>query len=185
MIKTSLITIWNLLDPVYYSLSNLKQINSKTIQKSIFRVRLTKYKGPNYTLSDGTVIKRNDLLVKIHLYNIKILKEIKTIDNNVKKALLVYKYVKESLPDLVVYINNHVCKDDIKAIIGITTLEKGTKRLGFDSFPITSPFYKWFKQLSWLPLTYLFSYKVKNHYPVYLFMSKQQLSNKYGQKAKV
>ena len=145
-----IISIWDLIDPLYYHCTRLTYLPPK--EDNIFRVRLTKYKGRNMVLSDGTQINKNDTLVKIHLHNVRLLKEFKNMNSEMKKAKMIYYYVKRSLPGIDIYIQNHPHSNEIKGIIGITTLNKGCERLGFEIFDISHPIYKWFKQITFLPI---------------------------------
>ncbi|WP_338453018.1 hypothetical protein R4Z09_14790 [Niallia oryzisoli] len=177
-----IISIWGLIDPLYYQCSHLTYLPTK--DDNIFRVRLTKYKGRNIVLSDGTQINKNDTLVKIHLHNVRLLKEFKNVNSEMKKAKMIYSYVRRSLPAIDIYIQNHPHSSEIKGIIGITTLNKGCERLGFEVFNISHPIYKWFKQIAFLPIEMLssqhsFFHKLKQHKPSYLLMSTDKLSKMY------
>ncbi|PAD69674.1 hypothetical protein CHH83_07350 [Bacillus sp. 7586-K] len=177
-----IISIWNLIDPLYYQFTRLTYLPSK--EGNIFRVRLTKYKGRNIVLADGTEINKNDTLVKIHLHNVRLLKEFKTTKSELKKAKTIYRYVQKSLPEINLYIQNHPQSSQIKGIIGITTLNKGCKRLGFEVFSISHPVYQWFKRLAFLPIELISSnnslwHVLKNHKPSYLIMSIDKLSTMY------
>ncbi|USK57245.1 hypothetical protein LIS82_12585 [Cytobacillus solani] len=178
------ISIWSIIDPLYFQCTRLTYPSCK--EGNIFRVRLTKYKGRNIILSDGTLINKNDTLVKIHLHNVRLLKEFKNINSEIRKAKMIYKYVQMSLPEIENYIQNHTHSKKIKGIIGITMLNKGCERLGFEIFEISHPIYKWFKRISFLPIEILSSkntsdwYVLKLHNPSYLFMSINKLS-KYVQ----
>jgi hypothetical protein len=135
-------------------------------------------------LSDGTQINKNDTLVKIHLHNVRLLKEFKNMNSEMKKAKMIYNYVKRSLPGIDFYIQNHPHSSEIKGIIGITTLNKGCERLGFEILDISHPIYKWFKQIAFLPIEMIFSHNaflhiLKHHKPSYLLMSTDKLSNMY------
>ncbi|CDQ18159.1 hypothetical protein SAMN05192559_10298 [Halobacillus karajensis] len=184
-IRLYFIALWKIVDPIYFSCTRLQHLGNKRNHPSIFRVRLTCYKGRDVTLSDGTVIKKNDVLLKIHLHNARLLHEFREMDSDLKKAMILYKKVKESFPHLACYLEQHRDVKDIKGIIGISVLNKGCERLGFDSYTISSPWYKWFKQLAHYPI-YLLStpkpYAIwkKRPSPKYLFMSKDRLLNKYG-----
>jgi hypothetical protein len=176
------ISIWGLIDPLYYHCTRLTNLPTK--EDNIFRVRLTKYKGRNMVLSDGTQINKNDTLVKIHLHNVRLLKEIKNMNSELKKAKMIFNYVKRSLPGIDLYIQNHPHSSEIKGIIGITTLNKGSERLGFEVFEIAHPIYKWFKQIAFLPIDIIssqntFLHVLKTHKPSYLLMSTDKLSNMY------
>ncbi|NGP45128.1 hypothetical protein G4V62_09230 [Bacillaceae bacterium SIJ1] len=183
--KVYLITLWKLMDPLYYSCTRLQLLKDTKMQSSIFRVRLTCYKGQDITLTDGTVFRKNDVLIKIHLHNAQVLHELSGMNNELRRAMILYKKVQDSLPLLASYIRQHKNAHEIKGIIGITLLNKGCERLGFESYSITSRIYKSFKQLALYPI-YLLS--TTNPYvlgknapsPKYLFMSKANLFDKYG-----
>jgi hypothetical protein len=133
----------------------------------------------------GHKINKNDMLVKIHLHNVRLLKELKDIKNEFKKVKVIYSYVQKSLPGLEMYIRNNAHSDKIKGIIGITLLNKGCERLGFDIFDISNPIYKWFKQFAFLPIGILSSknssvlYILNHQKPKYLFMSTKKISIMY------
>jgi hypothetical protein len=138
--KTCFLSIWRVIDPIYFFFSRLTLIDDE--QKCVFRVRLTKYKGHHVVLSDGTHIRKNDVLVKIHLHNIKLVRELQSIESAVRKGIIIYQKVYQSMPMLLEYINNHKKSEKIKGIIGITMLDKGVERLGFDVVTPVNPFYR-------------------------------------------
>lgn len=152
---------------------------------NIFRIRLTKYKGKNIVLSDGTKINKNDILVKIHLHNVRLLKELRNINSEIKRGKMIYRYVQKSLPEVENYIRNNEQYGKIKGIIGVTSLNKGCERLGFEIISISHPIYKWFKKFAFLPIEILSShnssirYILKHHTPNYLFMSTSKLESIY------
>lgn len=183
-VKRTIIKLWSILDPIYYSCSRLQSLEQITGHPNIFRVRLTRYRGRDVNLSDGTLIKKNDFLVKIHLHNVRILSEMQNFDD-FKKSLFLYNKVKESLPDLARYISHHKNHNQIKGIIGISFIDKGYKRFGFESFPCTNFSYIWFKRIALYPIHLLSrsentSKKKKIPTPQYLFMSKNTLCKKYS-----
>ncbi|WP_138416368.1 YkoP family protein [Aquibacillus sediminis] len=177
--KGQIFTIWSLLDPLYFRCTRLTYLANRD---NIFRIRLTRYKGKKRILNDGTTIDKDDLLVKIHLHNVKLLAELKDVKSEIKKAMITYQKVKTSLPGITQYITNHQEGEKIKGIVGITLLTKGTQHLGFNSFPIKNPFYKLFKYLSFVPIAILFGtnpFARKQDVPSYLLMSKETLQKMY------
>lgn len=177
------LSLWSLIDPIYYYCTRLSYLPS---EGNILRVRLTKYKGRCIVLSDGTLISKNDVLVKIHLHNVRLLKELKDINSDLKKAKIIYRYVQKSLPGVESYIRNYCNSNEIKGIIGITHINKGCERLGFEVVDIIHPVYKWFKRLAFLSIGVLSTKDtsiwdiLKQQNPYYLFMSASKLSNMYG-----
>lgn len=179
------LSIWSLFDPIYFFFTRLSYLPRIGMDRNILRVRLTKYKGREIVLSDGTEIKKNDTLVKIHLHNVKLLKELKDIKSELKKAKIIYRYVQKSLPGVEKYIQKSSRSEEIKGIIGITHLNKGCERLGFEIFDISHPIYKWFKWCAFLPIEILSNqnssirHNLKYQSPKYLFMSTNKLSKMY------
>ncbi|WP_242281019.1 hypothetical protein [Bacillus cereus group sp. BfR-BA-01347] len=188
--KSYVLLVWNFIDPIYYKFTRLTYIHNETHKENILRVRLTRYKGKHVILSDGTQINKNDILVKIHLHNVRLINEMKSVKNDIAKGRFIYQHVKKSLPSLGSYIQNHPKADEIKGIIGITMLNRGADRLGFEFVAISNPFYKWFKWLAFLPICLLFNNDsivkmMKSNIsssPKYLFMSKESLLEIYTYK---
>lgn len=179
------LSIWNFFDPFYFFCTRLTFPPRSGTESNIFRVRLTKYKGREVVLSDGTIITKNDILVKIHLHNVKLLRELIEIKSELRKAKILYRHVQESLPGIEHFIRNSNFSSEVKGIVGITHLNKSCERLGFEIFDISHPFYKWFKVFAFLPIEILSSSNhsilnsLKHQTPKYLFMSRNTLIKKY------
>ncbi|MYL56648.1 hypothetical protein GLW20_03920 [Virgibacillus halodenitrificans] len=180
-IRQNCLFFWNLIDPIYFRFTRLGNVEDSNDKRTIMRVRLTKYKGRTLTLEDGTVIHKNDLLLKIHLHNAQLLRECHNYDNDIRRALIIYKKIKGSLPYLVKYLESTGYKDRVKGLIGITSLYKGCHKLGFEVYSIQNPYYKWFKQLALFPIHFISSSTLPKSIPVpkYLLMSKDVLHQKY------
>lgn len=183
-IRLSILSIWKIFDPIYFLFTRLQYIEFEGNKKAIFRVRLTKYKGKDVVLSDGTMIYKNDVLIKIHLHNVQLLSEFLRMENHVNRARCIYKTVLNSMPLLAEYIHKHPDKQKIKGIIGITILNKEVRQLGFECFSPQNSFYKMYKKTSLLPIFFLSTpsfgiRNVKKHHLVYLMMSKDKLLRKY------
>jgi hypothetical protein len=178
------LSIWYLLDPIYYSFTRLTYVQDKSKQNLIFRVRVTKYKGREVVLADGTVIRKNDILLKIHLHNVKLLKELHDVQCEVKRGRHIFKAVLTALPALASYIEEHPQKEHLKAVIGITTLHRGCGRLGFETHDIRSRLYQVFKKITFsliyiLSATTFSTESIQKHQPKYLFMSTKDLNKRY------
>ncbi|KLA27087.1 YkoP family protein [Bacillus cereus] len=186
--KSYVLLVWSFIDPIYYKFTRLTYIHNETYKENILRVRLTRYKGKHVILSDGTQINKNDILVKIHLHNVRLINEMKSVKNDITKGRIIYQHVEKSLPSLGSYIQNHSRTDEIKGIIGISMLNRGADRLGFEFVSISNPFYKWFKWLAFIPIRLLSNndsiFKIRKNdisaSPKYLFMSKENLLQIYN-----
>jgi hypothetical protein len=148
-VRSYLLSFWNILDPLYYLITRLEYLDRHS---GILRVRITKYKGNEVLLSDGTVIKKNDKLVKIHLHNVKLLSDLKSIPCSVRRGRIIFRKVHMSMPLITEYIHNHKESNKIKGVIGITMLYKGVEKLGFDTFQPCHPLYRLYKRITQAPL---------------------------------
>ncbi|GCD82837.1 YkoP family protein [Parageobacillus thermoglucosidasius] len=176
------LAVWGAFDPIYYACSRLEYVGDTWGRcRPVFRVRVTKYKGREVVLSDGTKIQKNDLLVKIHLHNVRLIRELLRLDSEIKKGRYIFEQVKAGLPYIANYIRNHEQFSEIKGIIGITMLNKGCERLGFETFSIVNPFYKWFKTAVMMPMIAISQLRFSpvRRPPKYLFMSKEKLLTLY------
>jgi hypothetical protein len=182
-LKSVIWFIWSRWDPVYYALSNLKRIEQQGSGLNVFRVRLVRYKGKNVKLSDGTCICKNDLLLRIHLHNVLLLSEMRHEKNDIIRGRLLYRFIRNSLPGLAHYMQQHPNLKEIKAVIGVTLLNRGSSTLGFETVPISNRLYKLYKWLCMLPIYFLFTERpfrmLKRHTPACLFMTKQKLLGRY------
>jgi hypothetical protein len=183
-IRAYFLSLWSLWDPLYYGFSRLTVLDPSDRKSGVFRVRLVRYKGHEVTLRDGTHIMKNDLLVKIHLHNVRLLKEMYKIDGEFRKGLFIYKKIKVALPRLAQFVEEHERFDDIKGIIGISMLHQGSERLGFEIHEIFNRFYRTFKVVAQYPIHLLsadhpFKSAHKRAQPEYLFMAKTTLLSRY------
>lgn len=183
--RTFFLKTWNALDPIYSAFIRLQPLVPASQEDIIFRIRLTKFNGKNVLLSDGTEIHKNDVLIKIHLYNIKLLYNHSHIKNELVKGKMMYKKARHSMPYLADFIKNHPKESEIKGIIGITTINNGFHLLGFESHYPSNKLYAYFKKIFQMPIYLLSNSKqsmvdFKKRKTAYLLMSKEQLYKKYA-----
>ncbi len=176
---------WGFLDLFYYYSTRLTSLAKQYAnQQNVLRVRTTTYKGYDVVLSDGTEIKHNDVLIKIHLHNVRVLKEMKRLKSELQKGKWLYRSVERSLPEVALFIKEHEKYNEIKGIIGITMIDRVSQRLGFETMEISNSFYRWFKWFLQFPILFLSTSNrslktALDEQPNYLFMSKEMLFEKY------
>lgn len=182
LFETFILPLWGIIDQIYYQCNRLHLVDPPN--GNVFRVRLTRYKGGPLEMSDGTFVQSGDPMLKIHLYNYQLMKQMIHMDSDIRRALYVYEAVEKSLPGLAFYIRSHPNMEQIKGIIGITLLNRGIKRLGFDSFDINNKMYRSWKKSYMILLHGLChggsaSIQSGKHEPKFVVMSKEKLLNRY------
>jgi hypothetical protein len=145
-VKSCVLWIWKMFDPIYYLFTRLQYIEPRPL-RNIFRVRILKYRGSPIAASDGTCIRPGDMLIKIHLHNVRLLHALIPLRSDIERGKYIFRSVQASLPGLADYIRNHPRKEEIKGIIGVTLLNKGCAHLGFETHPIEN---KWFRMVKWV-----------------------------------
>lgn len=131
--------IWGIWDFIYQHITRLEYVDKEN--GNIFRVVFCKYHGPDLITSDQKIIKNGDPIVKLHIYNWQLAKMMD--GNDTRIALRLLKTIRDSLPELAVYIHNHKKGASVKGLMGTTLLHRGVHKLGFDVHDV--PDWAWFK----------------------------------------
>lgn len=178
----TILPFWGIIDQIYFQFNRLQFIDKDG--GNVFRVRPIYYRGEPITLLDGTQIHQGDLLLKIHLYNYALMKEMVGMNSEIRRAFFVYQTVEKSMPGLAKYLHFHPRSEEIKGVIGITLLNRGVRHLGFDSIPITNDYYRRWKKSYMVPMYYIcHGFRTGNGRkkldPKILVMSKDQLFKNY------
>ncbi len=104
-------------------------------RSTVFRVALCKFKGKQQPLPDGTVIKKGDLVVDLHLNN-SFFKRFGEKNELSMLGLLAKHKIQQDLPAVARWIAENPRAAKIKAITGITILHRGSQHVGFHSFDL-------------------------------------------------
>jgi len=102
---------------------------------TVFRVALCKFKGKQLSLPDGTVIKKGNLVVDLHLNN-SFFKRFGEKNELSMLGLLAKNKIQQDLPAVARWIAANPRGDEIKAITGTTIISRGSQHVGFHSFDL-------------------------------------------------
>jgi hypothetical protein len=180
MVRNLAFSLWQICDPFYYRCTRLQRLD--THPQQVFRVRLLRYRGQTLTLYDGTRIEQGDLLVKLHLHNVRLFRMLGE-EHPFVRARKLQNLVAQSLPAVSQYILQHRRSLEIKGVIGFTQLNRGCRQLGFDVWPIASRGYRLLKWLGLIPIFLLFNsqplHARHKFEPKILAMSRTTLFDRY------
>lgn len=101
-------------------------------------IDILKHKGKDVSLSDGTIIKKGDTVVEVHINN----KKMKDVS-----VRMVLKIFNSELKAMAKALRDNSEYADIKGVFGRTVLYPLNKKLGFEVFEITSKRMKLFIKL--------------------------------------
>lgn len=186
-IKRTTIRCWQIWEKCFATLAGVKQLSTD----SAFKLAVRKYRGKSLKLHDGTVVQSGDLLGEIHFDNTLLLKITSQSTGPEQAGLTLLRHVKKSLPLLAEVLSTDPNYRHIKAVIGITLINRGGDFFGFNSFELSPRIFKlvttWYQR--WLlivfhprGLSHLWQHRSKM-VPKLLVMSKEQLIARYQVKS--
>lgn len=141
-VKVIFLQMWGVWDWIYYSFNRMQYVSKK---QNIFRIVRKTYKGPPLQTKTGEWITTGDCIIKIHLHNYELAKEVLNRPSEISLALYLKNYIHQSLIGLSKHISELPERNHIKGIIGTSMLNRGAERFGFRVHDVNQSIYFWFK----------------------------------------
>ncbi|MGB8957191.1 MAG: hypothetical protein WCC10_17600 [Tumebacillaceae bacterium] len=139
------LALWQCIDHVY---RRVRRFDYEDMQgNNVFRVRVRHYTGPEFSLENGFEVKRGDWVGFLHLYNLRLQQMMHEIQSDNRRSILLLREVQHSLPELAEFALRHPRGHRIKALIGITLLNRGVQGLGFTVSDV--PDTPWYRFRRW------------------------------------
>jgi hypothetical protein len=140
--KVILLALWGIWDFIYFSCNRMQFVSK---EDNLFRIVRKKYSGPPLRTKSGEWIYSGDEIIKLHIYNYGLAKEISGFRSEMSFALYVKSKMKKSLVGLSEFVYNQPDVHRIKAIIGTSMSNKSAERFGFCVHEVNDSLYFWFK----------------------------------------
>jgi hypothetical protein len=125
---------WELYERFYEWLFHIKPVGPPG--EGALRWGLTHYRGPGIELEGGIKIKRGEIVGELHTDNRMIRKLGEEIEDPISFYVEVLRRVRLSLRELAKLAHEDPRLLQVRAFRGTTLLHEGTKRLGFEVFPM-------------------------------------------------
>lgn len=140
-----MLALWQAGDQVY---RRIRRFDYEDLDgTNIFRVRIRHYAGPMIDLPDGEVVREGDWVGFLHFYNMRLQKLLQGIQSENRRGLVVAREVRRSLPALAAFLDQHPRSTRIKALMGVTLLNRGVEPFGFSVAKV--PDTRWFRFKNW------------------------------------
>jgi hypothetical protein len=136
-VKQLALRIWGVWDIVYFHMNRMNYVSKKN---NVFRVIHKTYKGPPLITNSGEWIREGDKVLKIHLHNYRLARELMQYSSDVGFVFYLHRLITESMIGLSAYIQQLPEDQQIKAVIGTSMLHKGADRFGFYVHDVESTF---------------------------------------------
>ncbi|EGL83165.1 hypothetical protein CathTA2_1278 [Caldalkalibacillus thermarum TA2.A1] len=136
--KSLILHVWAVWDWIYFLFNRMQYVSK---QDNFFRIVRTTYKGPPIRTRDGHWIRAGDDIIKIHLYNFRIAKEIKSFPSEIAFIFYFKRSLEFSLYGLSRYVESLPDRHRIKGIMGTSMFNRGAERLGFTICEVDDTWY--------------------------------------------
>ncbi len=148
-VKKFLQHLWQIWERCFDRLAGLKPMREGDNQ--LFRLAIRNYRGDEMRLSDGTLLTSGDKVVELHLNNELLQRMTSTARSLESVGIRLLRETRHALPLLAKLISSDPHYQEIKALVGITIIHRGTKQLGFSVYdlpPLLGSLVTWYQR--WL-----------------------------------
>ncbi|GGH29307.1 polysaccharide deacetylase family protein [Paenibacillus segetis] len=126
--KKCIVSLWFLWEKVFHFLFRLKTTNS---EDPIFHFRIRPYHGDTVKMMGDIPLVHGDQVLELHFDNKKLFQIGMRSRSSIQVAIGMIRGVEKTLPELASYIMAHPELHDVKALYGVTMINRGTEQLGF------------------------------------------------------
>ncbi|MNO29956.1 Peptidoglycan-N-acetylglucosamine deacetylase [compost metagenome] len=126
--KRFIVALWLLWEKLFHFMFNLKTTNE---EDPIFHFRIRPYHGKAVAMDNGDELVSGDRILELHFDNKKLFAIGSRSRTPVQLALQMIRGVEKTLPELASYIHNHPETHDVKAIYGVSMINRGPEQFGF------------------------------------------------------
>ena len=141
-VKRGLIKAWLLYEDIFHKVLKIKTVHSRS-SNTFFHYRYTTYTGSIMTLQNGDTVQKGDQILELHFDN----KMLSSIAYESKSTLAIaVKLIRETeknLPFLAKQLVEDNKLDQIKAVYGVSMINRGADRLGFELKDLDEGIFLW------------------------------------------
>lgn len=138
--KRLVIKLWLAWETLFHKIMRLKSVY--VAGSPFFHYRLLTYKGEELPLENGELLRKGDLFVELHFDNKKLSEIAFTSKNPLVIAIKMIREVEKALPRLATMLQEEDRDKPIKAIQGITMINRGADKLGFTIHDLPNGLFK-------------------------------------------
>ncbi|SDF95071.1 Peptidoglycan/xylan/chitin deacetylase, PgdA/CDA1 family [Fontibacillus panacisegetis] len=126
--KQFIVTLWLLWEKIFHLMFQLQTTNK---EDPIFHFRFRPYHGKDVAMDNGDVLRSGDRILELHFDNKKLFTIGSRSRTPVQLALQMIRGVEKTLPELASYISSHPETHDVKAVYGVSMINRGPEKFGF------------------------------------------------------
>lgn len=131
-LKRMVVAAWMVWEKVFHVLFRVRPFGDG----SFMSYRLVRYNGRELALRDGSRLARGDLVVEMHFDNERMYEIGMKAKSGVHVAIRLIREVERVLPDMAREVESLPQAGKIKALYGVSMINRGSEGLGFDTFEL-------------------------------------------------
>ncbi|TYA12697.1 polysaccharide deacetylase family protein [Paenibacillus faecis] len=147
--KKIVVSLWLLWEKVFHQLFHLQSTNE---ENPLLHFRIRPYHGEPVEMNGGVKLKSGDRIMELHFDNKRLYEFGSRSKSPVQLAIKMVRGMEKELPKLADHIANHPDLHDVKALYGVSMINKGPEQFGFT---VTDLPKGWFASSSRLYLKFL------------------------------
>lgn len=179
--------LWSFVDMLARRLSGITDMPGS----KIWRIALRRYRGKEWTMHDGSVLKPGEHYLELHVNNDRFMALIDENTSVERASIIAMREVLNGLPQLAEFLQSDKKLENINVVMGITLLHRGLGRIGFTVADMKPGLFKtftgWYER--WLlGVFHPGGFKKQKSYrekliPKYVIMTRQDLMKRLPAKA--
>lgn len=126
--KKVVVKLWLGWEKVFHLVTHLKTI---TPENPFLHYRIRPYQGKRVAMTDGEFLEKGDSIVELHFDNKKLYQLGTTSRSSVHLAIRMIRAMEKQLPDLAHLIAKDPDAAGVKALYGVTMINRGPEQFGF------------------------------------------------------
>lgn len=127
LVKRGVIAAWLAWEKLFHRVFRLESIGND----AIFHIRVTEYHGQTMNLGDGRDLHDKDKVIELHLDNGKLHRFMMESRSLMHLAIRMIREVESTLPRIAAQIAGRKEYQDVRAIYGISIINRGVEKFGF------------------------------------------------------
>lgn len=126
--KKVVVKLWLGWEKVFHLVTHLKTI---TPQNPFLHYRIRPYQGERVLMTDGKFLEKGDSIIELHFDNHKLYQLGTTSRSSVHLAIRMIRAMEKQLPDLARIAAKDPDASEVKALYGVTMINRGPEQFGF------------------------------------------------------
>lgn len=126
--KRMIVALWLLWEKLFHLMFHLQSADG---DEPMFHFRRVRYSGQPVEMNGGLTLVKGDPVLELHFDNKRLFELGSKAKSSVHLAIQLVRQTEKSLPKIAAFIQSHPEFQDVKALYGITMINRGPEQFGF------------------------------------------------------